>query len=266
MPGPQVSAPLPTQPGPYRPRHCAVEGSVTGVLFAPEGVGLWCGQAHVTEGAALTWNGDHGDHAVYVLSGGLTADRTFAGSGAVVVVEANASARVTAVTDTTIIHFGPNDPSTRHDGLLGPPAGAGSGVHVIAPGEASALRFAGDGATSVYYRDGTCTGCRITVFLYDGSAFVDGYVGASHVHSEDEIMHVLDGELRVGPLVVKPGQGIAVPGGVRYSFRTPGPYRYVTYRADVSTAVVEPGSDPVLETVDTLRSYGASSPTATGSN
>ena len=56
---------------------------------------------------------------------------------------------------------------------------------------------------------------------------------------------------------VAPGASIAVPRNMRYSFRTSGPFRYLDYRADVSTAVVKPGSEPVLETVANLGRFSA---------
>ncbi len=130
-------------------------------------------------------------------------------------------------------------------------------MHIVQPEDASSVHFSGgDGATSVYFSDGTCPTCRVTLFLYDGSVFSDGYVGASHFHSQDEIIHVLEGELHFGPLTVPPDASIAVPRDLRYSFRTSGPFRYLDYRADVSTAVVAPGSEPVVETVDNLLRMG----------
>jgi hypothetical protein len=50
------------------------------------------------------------------------------------------------------------------------------------------------------------------------------------LHSEDEIIHVLDGELLVGPLVIGPGTSIAIPAERRYSFRTRAGFRFVNYR------------------------------------
>jgi hypothetical protein len=129
-------------------------------------------------------------------------------------------------------------------------------VHAVRQQDAPSICFGGGAdATSVYFADGTCPTCRITLFLYDGSVFVDGSTGASHSHSEDEIMHVLDGELHAGPLTATAGTSIAVPRNVRYSFRTSGPFCYLAYRADVSTEVVQPGSEPVLETVTNLERF-----------
>ena len=40
-----------------------------------------------------------------------------------------------------------------------------------------------------------------------------------HSHTEDEIMVVIDGELRAGSRVLKQGDSMYVPGGTVYSFR-----------------------------------------------
>jgi hypothetical protein len=99
------------------------------------------------------------------------------------------------------------------------------GLHHLRAQDVPSIRFSGDDATSVYFQDGTCPTCRITLFPYDGSLFSDDYVGASHLRSEDEIMHVLDGELHVGPLVVGAGTSIAAQRDLRYGFSTKGPFR-----------------------------------------
>ncbi len=205
----------------------------------------------------LEWGTAHGDEALYVTSGALDCEGRHVGEGATLIVEAGVHTIVRTVDRARIVHFGTIATEAPSDGILGPPAQEGRSVHIVRAEDAASVHFSGgDGATSVYFCDGTCPTCRVTLFLYDGSVFADGYVGASHFHSQDEIIHVLAGELHFGPLTVSPGASIAVPQELRYSFRTSGPFRYLDYRADVSTAVVAPGSEPVLETVDSLQRMG----------
>src|SRR5438874_552137 len=83
-----------------------------------------------------------------------------------------------------------------------------------------------------------CEPCRITFFKVSAP---DARTAASHVHSEDEIIHVLSGELRVGPNVVAAGTSVAIPGNYRYGFRTPGPFSFLNYRRDASTYTAAPG-------------------------
>jgi hypothetical protein len=254
-----LSDPAPTEPAAtYGAPHCEARGPARGSLFHPDGFSLWSVVGELGAGAELEWGTEHGDEAVYVVTGGLDyADGTVT-AGSTLIVEAGVPTVARSAAPTRLVHVGPISPSPPSGGLLGPADDAGRGIHALTELDACSIRFGGgDNATSIYFRDGTCPTCRITFFLYDGSVFTDGYVGVSHVHSEDEIMHVLEGELKVGPLVVRAGTSIAVPRDLRYSFRTEGPFRYLNYRADVSTAMVMPGSTPVLETVANLSTLGA---------
>jgi quercetin dioxygenase-like cupin family protein len=252
----QVSMPT-ERAATYGAPHCEARGLASGSLFHPDGFSLWSVVGELEAGAELEWGSGHGDEALYVISGCLDCSDGRVAAGSTLIIEAGVPTILRASEPTRLVHFGPASTSSPAGGLLGPPDGAGRGIHALAPEDASSIRFAGDNATSVYFRDGTCSTCRITFFLYDGSVFADGYIGVSHAHSEAEIMHVLEGELHVGPLIVSAGTSIAVPRALRYSFRTEGPFRYLTYRADVSTAVVTPGSTPVLETVANLSTLGA---------
>src|SRR5262249_3700579 len=93
----------------------------------------------------------------------------------------------------------------------------------------------------------------IAFFVADHRAPDHEYSAASHSHSEDEIIHMLDGTLHVGPVLVPAGASIAVPAHRRYGFRSPGGYRFLNYRAAVSTMTSGAGRDTILETVDAVR-------------
>jgi hypothetical protein len=255
-----ISDPAPTVlSGHYGAPYCVASGEVSGALFHPEDFSLWRVEGELGDGAALQWDTAHGDEALYITAGALDCEGHRIGEGSTLIVEAGVSTTVRAVGLARVVHFGTIALEAPADGILGPPAEDGRRVHIVRPENASSVHFSGgDGATSVYFSDGTCPTCRVTLFVYDGSVFADGYVGTSHFHSQDEIIHVLEGELHFGPLAVPPDASIAVPRDWRYSFRTPGPFRYLNYRADVSTAVVKPRSEPVVETVDNLLRVAAS--------
>jgi hypothetical protein len=242
--------------GLYGAPNCRARGSAEGALFHPEGYSLWRVVGELSDDAVLEWDTEHGDEAIFVQAGWLDSDGTAVGEGSTLVVEAGVPWLVRFVGPTRIVHFGTIATTSPTNGILGAPATDGRGIHIVRAEEAASVHFeGGDDATSLYFCDGTCPTCRLTLFLY-GSEFAPGYAGVSHFHSEDEIIHVLDGELHVGPLTVGPGAAIAVPRDLRYSLRSTGPYRYLDYRADVSTAVVQPGSEPVLETVANLKRFG----------
>jgi len=79
-------------------------------------------------------------------------------------------------------------------------------------------------------------------------------------YSKDEIIHVLDGELQIGRSTVRSGESIAVRKDVRYSFLSPGPYRFLNFRGDIATITFGTSSRPfvVTETVNELRRQSGS--------
>ena len=86
---------------------------------------------------------------------------------------------------------------------------------------------------------------------------------ASHSHSEDEILYVLDGEIHVGPVTLEPDMGTAIPGSEVYGFRSGDRgFRFLNYRRDVSTyrssalkteALERPRDRPDVAVVDDVR-------------
>src|SRR5262249_50307035 len=98
----------------------------------------------------------------------------------------------------------------------------------------------------------SCPTCRIAFFRIDSNS-EEPWVASSHMHSQDEIIHVLSGALQMGRDTVGAGMSVAIPGNHRYGFRTSGKFAFLNYRSDVSTTTTTPGSEPILETVDALR-------------
>ena len=242
----------------YAAPSCQATGSVRSTLFHPDGYSLWRVRAELAEGAELRWGpSPHGDEAVFVLAGQLGVDGVRCGPETAIVVEADASASIRATTDATLLHFGPSSVEPPDDGVFGAAPESGHSVHVISLADARPL----DPDTPMgprYFTDSTCDTCRIAFFKV---SMPEARVTGSHVHSQDEIIHVLTGELHVGPAVVSAGMSVAIPGNYRYGFRTPGPFSFLNYRRDASTYVAQPGTDPVLETVDTWRAMRAAAAT-----
>jgi quercetin dioxygenase-like cupin family protein len=231
----------------YGAPSCTASGDIRSALFSPEGYSLWQVDAELSAGAELAWDVEgHGEEAVYVLEGELEVDGTRCGPETTAIVEAGAAAHMRALTDTKVIHFGPSSTTPPADGLFGPPSESGRGVHVFDIEQARPLSEDGSYGAR-YYADSTCDTCRITFFKVSSP---DARTAASHIHSEDEIIHVLTGELRVGPNVVGAGTSVAIPGNYRYGFRTPGPFSFLNYRRDASTYIAAPGTEARIETVD----------------
>jgi quercetin dioxygenase-like cupin family protein len=236
----------------YRAPFCRVEGESTSSCFHPDGYSLWLVTARLAPGTVVSWDEQHGDEAVYLLDGAVTVQGTTCPSGGAVIVEAGVPGELRAEAETRVLHMGPTDPLPPRDGLFGAAASAGRSIHVIAPAEGRVVGTVSDNVTNLNFGDSTCPTCRITMFLAVG---LHGVTGVSHVHTQDEIIHVLAGEMHVGTQVVGPGTSIAIPGGRRYRFRTYGPYTFLNYRRDVSSMTVAPGTEPWLETVESMERF-----------
>jgi hypothetical protein len=234
----------------YVAPSCEATGEVRSSLFHPDGYSLWQVEAELSAGADLHWGAArHGDEAVFVVEGDLVVDGVRCGPETAVIIEADVNASVHAATDVKLLHFGPSSIDAPSGGAMGPPLGDGHSVHVIPIEDARPLDSEVPDLAR-YYADSTCKTCRIAFFkVFSPQARVEG----SHVHSEDEIIHVLTGEFHVGPTVLTAGMAVAIPGSYRYAYRTPGPFSFLNFRRDASTYVAKPGSTPILETVDAWR-------------
>lgn len=96
------------------------------------------------------------------------------------------------------------------------------------------------------YADSLCPTCRINLFHVDRGG---PSVSKSHFHSQDEIIHVLTGEIQVGRDAVSAGMSIAIPANVRYGFRAKDPFTFLNYRRDASYVTYGTSSARVLESV-----------------
>ncbi len=227
----------------YLAPYCEATGGARSARFMPESSSLWMVVADLDRGAEVQWGSDHGDEALFVLSGSLATETKESGSHGAIVVEAGVATSVRAVADTRVAHFGPVDRHPPIRGPLGPPRELGRGVHSFTADEGEALRT----GYVTFFTDGTCPTCRAALFLVDRRHLGEPNGVASHIHSEDEILYVIDGSMRVGREVVRAGACVAVPSDLRYSFRTDGPLRFLNYRRDASTVLKAPGSAPYLE-------------------
>jgi quercetin dioxygenase-like cupin family protein len=239
----------------YAAPGCTSTGVTRSARFAPTGFSLWLVIARLEAGSTIGWGRAHGDEGIYVVDGAVSLDDEVCESGGTLIVESGVAASLRAEKVTELVHLGPSNGAPPTGGLLGAAEPGDHRVHVIGSDDADTMDL---GAfAQVSFADSTCPTCRITLFRVDGTDAP--YVVGSHLHSADEIIHVLSGALQVGPRRVEAGMSIAISGGERYGFRTTGAYSFLNYRADASTVVTTPGSEPRLETVDALRAAIAQS-------
>jgi hypothetical protein len=131
-------------------------------------------------------------------------------------------------------------------------------VHLVGP--RGVLAIEQPGRSTRFFADSACATCRITLF---STARDDTYRSASHSHSEDEILYVLDGEIQVGSATLEPHMGAAIPGGELYGFRSgEHGFRFLNFRRDASTyrsparkieSLERPRDNPDVAVVNDLR-------------
>lgn len=248
-----------TTPAGPPPASSIATGVRSSVRLSPDGYSIWLHVTDLDDGATITWTGAddggpaHGDEALYVLDGALAVDGQPCPTDGAVVVEAGAAARATAVGPARVAHFGAADPEPPADGRFGPPSSGGPGghgahdgrgVHVVAP--SGWARSGTDEVGALWYADSTCPTCRATLLKVSAEKKRDG---RAHTHSEDEIILLLRGSIRLGAVVLEAGGSLCVPAGVRYAVRSGDDgYAFLNFRRDVSEQVYERGSEPLLET------------------
>jgi quercetin dioxygenase-like cupin family protein len=245
MPGVEVVTPQPSN-GVYPVASCRASGPVTASLARATTVEQWLVTASLPAGTAVEWLGGHGDEAIHVAEGALDVSGRTCDAGGAVIVEAGARPTVIARTDCRIVHVGPTSADVPTGGPFGPPAVGARGVHVVGPEGIGGVRDYDDGSKhAVWFTDGTCPRCRIMFFRVWGDAGSDG---PSHSHSQDELIHVTRGTLRIGPSVARPATTVAIPGDRRYGFRTTEPWDFLNYRRDMSFMTIDPGGPALMET------------------
>ena len=213
----------------------AIARDVSGVAWSkrvsPDDYALWLVVSELRDGAVMHWGTDHGDEAVCVLEGELDFDGRRCPAGGALVVEAGVECVATAVGSTRVAHYGPTDPTPPADGLLGPARDHDHGVHVV--GDGGWFRAGNDTYSQTWWADSSCPTCRICVFRIEHPDGPDNDV--PHHHTQDEIIFVLEGELRMGSYRCPAGTAISIPAHMRYSLRSDGKaFKFLNYRRDAS--------------------------------
>ncbi len=216
-------------------------------LLSPSGISLWLYRITLSAGSRLRWANQHGDEAVYVVAGvlrvaGRHGDADVVAGGAAI-VESGVFTEVLATADCQLLHFGAASSGPPVDGPYGAPMAGGHVVHAVGP--AGIYAAVGDGRDSRFYADSSCPTCRITLMRTGRDR---PYVSAPHSHSEDELIHLLSGQITVGRTTLGPGDTLYVEADRRYTF-TGGPdgFSFLNYRCDASLHAIVRGGEPRLE-------------------
>lgn len=184
----------------------------------------------IAAGEALRIRSGAVDQLAYVWRGAITAGGRSLAAGSSLIVERGASLELVGDAQTSeVLAFSASQPPPRPR--------AGGRVHLLPADHAPRSDALGGvaGLGGVMHADADCPTCEL--WLHENQ-FVGrdapprGDEAGVHCHSEDEIIFVLDGALRLGERLYGPGTALAIAADAFYSF-SPGPdgLRFVNFRA-----------------------------------
>ena len=220
-----------------------VVGGCTARQVSPDGASLWLVAADLAAGTEMRWGTEHGDEAVYVRSGSLVVDGRVCPSDGAMVVEAGVAATAIAESGTSIVHVGPTDSVPPSDGLRGPAETQGRGVRVVGPDGLWAT--VDDTQRTRFFSDASSPTNRLWLLATDRPQYFES---SAHSHSQDELIHVLRGEIRVGRRVIGEGDTLWVAADRRYKlYSGDDGVHFINYRRDASVMTSPNYDGPLLE-------------------
>lgn len=214
-------------------------GSDTGVetraLFARENDPIHVFVHKVPENAALRIEGAPSDKLVYVWKGALRAGDVSLDAGSIAIVEFKSGLTLHAdEAGAEIISFGV---TRRSDDAC-----EGGHVHLLPSRDVPrAEEVNGMDMGSALYADAQCPTCR--VWLHENDYRGAGDETGVHSHSEDEVIFVVDGTIKLGNRLSGPGTAIAVAANTKYGVAAgPGGMRFINFRGASPTYSAADGS------------------------
>ena len=221
----------------------SASGDCAARRVSPDGASLWLVAAELFPGTELRWGTNHGDEAVYVRSGSLAIEGRVCPADGAVIVEAGVAVTATAETATSIVHVGPADSNPPADGLRGPAETEGRGVRIVGPDGMWAT--VDDTQRTRFFSDASAATNRLWLLATDRPQYFES---SSHSHSQDELIHVLRGEIRVGRRVVGEGDTLWVAADRRYKlYSGDDGVHFINYRRDASVMTSPNYDAPLLE-------------------
>ena len=227
----------------YAAPRCRAEGPAQSQPASPPGLSIWMLRAQLAADTALRWDERHGDEALYVQSGELSVDGRTCPEGGAVILEANARPTVSAQVATQVIHMGSREDAPPADGLYGAPEPGGGQVHVVGPRGTFEARE--EDRDTRFFADSTCPTCRLWLLYTARESASESPV---HSHSQDELIHILRGEIRIGSLRAGPGASVFIAADQLYHFESGETgFAFLNYRRDASEMTVKPTGEKLLE-------------------
>jgi hypothetical protein len=188
-------------------------------------------ELHLAPGETLAIGRHEADFLAYVWRGSVTAGGAALPAGSSLIAEAGSRIEAAAGDEgAVLLGF-----AAAH---AAPGARAGGHVHLLpADRVPRAAELGGaSGVGGAMHADADCDGCAVWLHEnhFPGSPGLppEEQQRGVHSHSEDEIIFVIDGEVRLGTRLYGPGTALAIAADTLYSF-TPGPagLSFINFRA-----------------------------------
>ena len=198
-------------------------------LFGKDGQSIHLNAHILAPGSPIELRGEPADHIAYVWKGSASTQGVDLRAGSSVTIEFGATVVLTAGDQgATLIVFN----------LTERGANARSGQHVhILPSEAVPRGSGFRGRTTMagaMFSNATCPTC--SVWLHETSYLVAGEVVGVHSHSEDEVIFVIDGTIRLGNRDCGPGTALSIAADVKYGFASgEGGLSFINFRGSPPT-------------------------------
>jgi hypothetical protein len=170
---------------------------------------LWA--HHLSAGQALDLPASPADRALYLWSGSVVPQGHAPLRDGAIIVERGAVQCVQAEeAGALILEFQPSAPGARKT------AGGGGAVHVLDRAWTPSYEAQGASLSRHWmFADATCPTCELWL---SESRFESGGGAARHFHTEDEVMVIIGGEMRLGDRRLRRGGVVAIDRGAAYSF------------------------------------------------
>ena len=162
-------------------------------------------------GATLNVTGTPTDRLIYVWKGAVEAGGRNLAARSTAIVEYGSALRLTALEpDSSLLVF--------HRRQRGNDDHAGGHVHLLPSERVPRVDNAGGSRTAMaLHANAQCATCQ--VWLHENDFDEAGGEVAVHSHSEDEVIFVRAGSVRLGKRVHGPGTAIAIGADTKYGFR-----------------------------------------------
>ncbi len=208
----------------------------------------------LSPGACIVVQHPQTGHAFYLWEGGASANGQSLAAGGAVITEHGGVAEIVAdAAGATIAHF------QRNPAFPEIPAKAGGHVHVVPSEGIFPCPVSASDAEYVIWADSHCPTCDL--WLHQTHMPRPTTQGGHHYHTEDEVLFLVGGGMRLGNRTLPPGTALAISANTIYGFGVPeGGTRFINFRCSESFVVrtkrMKPLHEPLSER-DILRSGGA---------